>query len=192
MARWSFWAAFTSGVGLLVSIAGFVALVISLRQTRDAISLDREVGHSQTRAYLTVKPQGFDSPDQVATILLVNSGQSPARNVAYIAAWAKLNWPIESEPGYYIVPQQGQMIPTNSVGPGLEIEIRAHHLPTLDEGDDNQPCLIGVVIYDDVFKRRHRLRFLVRVGTSTFAGKNPGLRYSFEFSNFHNDEVDIT
>ncbi|CDX49661.1 hypothetical protein MPL3365_100150 [Mesorhizobium plurifarium] len=52
MARWTAITGTVSIVGVPLSVAGLFALWLSLRQTRQAISIDREVGHAQVRAYL--------------------------------------------------------------------------------------------------------------------------------------------
>lgn len=85
MALWALWVAATGGVGLIVSFLGLLAVYLSLRQTRKAISIDREVGHAQARAYLDIastevvrlKPEG----ETEIKIRIFNSGVTPARDV---------------------------------------------------------------------------------------------------------------
>jgi hypothetical protein len=56
MAYWAMALFFLSVVSAIIGFVGLVALFISLKQTRQAISLDKEVGHAQVRAYLSVRP----------------------------------------------------------------------------------------------------------------------------------------
>ena len=102
MATWAFWM-FAASVGAVaVSLVSVVLLVGSLRQTRNAISLDREVGHAQVRAYLSVDPEGIKAGPlgiTEAEIVIRNTGQSPAYAVRYAAALRAAAWPlIDSHP----------------------------------------------------------------------------------------------
>jgi hypothetical protein len=88
----AFWAklmfiATTASLG--ISLLGLYFLMLSLRQTREAISTDREVGHAQVRAYVDVTPLGMDmiAEGKALTVhfKIENTGQSPAKRLQYIA-----------------------------------------------------------------------------------------------------------
>lgn len=76
------WTAAISGVGLVVSVAGLIAVYWSLRQTRKAIRDNREIGEAQTRAYLSIV--NFRAPQSGPSALryaIANQGTTPAREV---------------------------------------------------------------------------------------------------------------
>jgi hypothetical protein len=56
MAWWAMWGFYLTLVSTVIGAIGLFFLWRSLKQTREAISIDREVGHAQVRAYLSVVP----------------------------------------------------------------------------------------------------------------------------------------
>lgn len=89
MAYWAFLMFVASALSLPVSIGGLLLLLRSLRQTERAISTDREVGHAQVRAYVSIEPSVIGEI-KVGGIIegdlkFSNTGQSPAYKVRYVA-----------------------------------------------------------------------------------------------------------
>lgn len=90
MAYWATWAVFCGVAALIVNVVSLFLLFSSLRQTRRAIVQDRQVGHAQVRAYISIDiPEGnFDitNMDTLPFHLIVkNTGQSPAYKLKYLS-----------------------------------------------------------------------------------------------------------
>lgn len=87
MAFWAKWMVYVGAVGIPISILGLFGLLLSLRQTRQAISTDREIGEAQVRAYLTIESVLVSASVKEEGIWwhldvrVYNCGQSPARKV---------------------------------------------------------------------------------------------------------------
>ncbi len=113
MARWAFWMLPTSIAGLFVSVGGLVMLWRSLQQTREAITTDREVGHAQVRAYLTIEPKSLSDLEvgkhPCAELHITNTGQSPAYDVRYIAAIFVRKHPLSAKDSPFISPDARQV-----------------------------------------------------------------------------------
>jgi hypothetical protein len=169
VAFWAFWTFIVAAVNVPVGLGGMALVWRSLRHTREAITIDREVGHAQVRAYLTVEPGEpgdvtIDKPF-TAAFTIKNTGQSPAYGMYYLAA-------VTEAP--YSLPEQGMPTvdgePTKPsitlvAGEGTLGEAEAERLLTLQQinsvmgGGDTRLYLIGIVHYRDVFKQEHLTRF---------------------------------
>jgi hypothetical protein len=83
MYRWARWMTAVSAFGTLLTGIGLVFVWQSLRQTREAINNDREIGHAQVRAYVSLSngkvARGADYVTFISRV--VNNGSSPARRV---------------------------------------------------------------------------------------------------------------
>ncbi|MBZ9725757.1 hypothetical protein LB554_17550 [Mesorhizobium sp. CO1-1-11] len=169
-ARAVFW--LSAGTAVL-SILGLMVLVVSLRQTREAISIDREVGHAQVRAYLSI-----DVPDQsikidedtvpVVKFDVVNRGASPARKVRYIAAVVRLSHPLPDDFGRLVVPHRGQTIPLITVPPNQKIggeaigDFKMHIVDfrkLLEDDAAERVYLMGTIFYEDTFRQPRETDF---------------------------------
>jgi hypothetical protein len=190
MALWGLWMFVASAGGLVISVGGLFMLWQSLGQTREAISIDREVGHAQVRAYLSVMP-GRVEEGEGAEIILSNSGQSPARQVRHVAATSQLIWPIEGIPNL-LVPHDGQAAPSLILGPGGTTTKYADWLVRDDELAGDHLCSYGIIYYEDVFGKQYELRFLAKWETTRVAsGKKVGIQFSWIPAPFHNDEIEV-
>jgi hypothetical protein len=203
----AFWAKYTfwiTVVGLFLSFVGLIALFISLRQTRQTISNDREVGHAQVRAYLSIEPQisGDIEVGKIAkcTIKITNTGQSPAYDVIYLAGSFVDEHPWQERDIDIFTPVPGQIKPGTSVAAGSYIEAEANTPSELtpdevrsimNEGD-RRLYMACIVFYNDVFKKvRHKTRFcgfLEPVGDPIRHPNGRTVRnYSWMLTHKHND-----
>jgi hypothetical protein len=174
MAYWAAVAALLSGLGLLVSVGGLILLFRSLRQTRQAISNDREIGEAQVRAYLAV-----ESPEQhlgsiqagkdfAIELKIKNTGQSPAYNMQYIAALMPLDYPLADDQGDLIEPDPASIQRGVMIGAGgdsrIDAELTRHIRPDEIKSITNEGalrlCAVVIVTYFDVFQRRqHKTKY---------------------------------
>lgn len=173
MAYWAralFW---LSGGTSVLSILGLIVLVVSLNQTREAISTDREVGHAQVRAYLSI-----DVPDQsikidehtypVVKFNVTNRGESPARKVRYAAAVTRRPYPLPDDQRRIVVPVKGQTVPLIAVAPDQNIGGDAvgdfkmdivEFRKLLEDDSPEKVYLTGTVFYEDMFGRERETDF---------------------------------
>ncbi len=172
MAYWALLMFGASAAGLLVSVGGLILLLRSLRQTETAISTDREVGHAQVRAYLTIDPGMPDAikPGHmpVVEIKIKNTGQSPAYFVKYIATIRVETHPLSPGNEWYIFPASEQ---TETVGMTLPSQgdfaaraegaeaLTAEDIQSAMNGADKRIYLACIVYYKDVFREQRITRF---------------------------------
>lgn len=94
MSDWAFWMMLTSLGMFFVSLLGVIWIKGTLDETRravrsadDAVSVTREIGMMQARAYLEVKTvtlTATDNPDVFdAALQIENVGQTPARDIQF-------------------------------------------------------------------------------------------------------------
>jgi len=206
MAYWALWMFVASGIGVVVSIGGLVLLLRSLRQTKEAISIDREVGHAQVRAYLAIVDQ--EPPRQIkpgiklsAPFKIKNTGQSPARNVRYIAALLIREYPLQ--PGMdLIVPAAEQTKPSITMAAGRDFGADAETMNPLTKDDidvmmsadgSHRLYLVCHVYYDDVFRNECITRFCASLGRTGDAVDGPDGKpvygYSWMIAPYLNDET---
>jgi len=78
-ADWAWWSAFAA----LLQLGGIAAVLVTIRQTRDANHIAREIGQAQTRAYVSItRAECHLLDDRVEfRYSLKNVGNSPARGV---------------------------------------------------------------------------------------------------------------
>jgi len=84
MAEWAFALLLLGVAGTFSSIAGLIALFLSLAQTRAAIRDNRVLGEAQTRAYVHVDSAVLRWGDSLGsnpsfTLTAINTGQTPAK-----------------------------------------------------------------------------------------------------------------
>ncbi|RVD30185.1 hypothetical protein [Mesorhizobium sp. M4B.F.Ca.ET.017.02.2.1] len=205
MAYWADWTFKATASGVALSFVGVIFLLWSLMQTRQAISTDREVGHSQVRAYVSALPsdvmefgEGLIPSFQFS---LKNSGASPAYNLRHIAILMIHAHPVGRIIGEMIVPAAGQTTPASTLTAGAEVTCNGDGLRPLtkDEFDavlaDNGQRLyaFGRVFYDDVFGKSHETKFCVSAVRDLKApevvagGGRRGFKFNWEFSPFNNE-----
>lgn len=202
MAYWSFWTFVVTAIGVPIAIAGVAAVLFALRQTRQAISTDREVGHAQVRAYIgfeIAKPPAFGPGDKpAASFKLINTGQSPANKIRHLTMIEILDHPLPKNQGSLVEPAPGQSIPRVTIRAGGEITIdaEADHPITRDEidelvrGGNRRLYLVSKVIYEDVFKSIHtsELCAFLELETVTMAANgNRVLKAQWALSDVAND-----
>ncbi|MCC0035958.1 MAG: hypothetical protein H6887_11945 [Hoeflea sp.] len=194
--------------GFFTGVAGVTLLIWTLMETRNSVAVAREMGQKQTRAYLALKLEAVTPPQavhgdypQAFTLVLRNTGQSPARNVnvGAQAKWmargtaspcadlvffgeATKTWPMA-------IPSQG----TQDFEFSDEL-CQRDFLAQDTTGDSIVPTVFGIVFYDDVFGNRHKTRFAYFVETMIEQTTTDGIRLqratgvNITIAPFHNDE----
>ena len=170
MAQWAFATFVVGALGLVVSIFGLAALWASLRQTRQAITNEREIGNAQVRAYLNIE---FEDINTVAggnyPFKIINTGQSPAISVRYVGGQMVLDHPLSVT--------QGDLITVNPDDTGSKNVIPAGKFITGEAKFDKKPSqselsiikangpkriyLVIRVFYKDFFKEEHETKLCV-------------------------------
>lgn len=200
MAYWAAALFLLTAISTMIGIVGLALLFVSLRQTRQAISIDREVGHAQVRAYLSVVPTDFSGPRAGAVpearLNIVNKGQTPARKVRHLSMFEVLPHPLADSQGPLVAPHPTQFLPTLSIHPDGDerVDVRGESVLSEDdlkliiEGKTKRLYLAGMVIYDDVFERRHTTMFCFSVVVKV-QPREKGKLYicEWEASRVHND-----
>lgn len=180
MAFWAqaqFW---LTATGLAISVFGLIFVWQSLRQTRQAITNDREVGHAQVRAYVMIDmPVPVITPGNAPKVNfnIHNTGQSPAHRVAYIASFALLPMPLPPTMGHIGGAAPDQDTPQMSIASGEKMIGEALGLPPLTQ-DDMRNLLDGTqalyvfarVFYRDVFGQSHETSFCGYLGFELIPG----------------------
>ncbi len=167
MAYWAWWIVVVTAIGVPISIGGLYLLVRSLGQTRQAISIDREVGHAQVRAYLSFQLPATRLPvgrAPEARFKINNTGQSPAYNVRYVADFQVLQHPLADSQRTLVQPAPGQKLPSGSIAAGGEIigdvtadfDMTRELIDATSDGAEKRIYLAAEVYYNDVFKQPHR------------------------------------
>ena len=83
-ADWTWWSALAAWIQIPISIAGIAAVIVTIRQTREANSITKEVGQAQTRAYVSLtRSECHMLNDRIEfRYSIKNFGNSPARGVS--------------------------------------------------------------------------------------------------------------
>jgi len=169
MAFWAealFW---LTAVGAAISAFGIFFVWLSLRQTRQAISTDREVGHAQVRAYIStevqtpiIQPRALPRHE----FKIENTGQSPAYSVAYIAGFRLLSKPLTASNGHLGIIADGQEMPKISLGSNRSMTVEAIGTEEISSEDlakviagESYLYFFARVFYEDVFKQSHETSF---------------------------------
>jgi hypothetical protein len=180
MAFWAealFW---LTGLGLAISAFGLYFVWLSLRQTRQAITSDREVGHAQVRAYLTIDVKTpVVRPDALPKheFNIRNTGQSPAYQVAYIAGFDMLPNPLPPTMGHIggIAPEQDMprlsvAASESTIGEAFGTrELTRDDFAKLMEGSAAL-YMFARVFYEDVFRQKHETSFCGRLNFELLPG----------------------
>ena len=176
MAYWAMILTIISAVGIGISAVAVWVVILSLRQTRTAISDTREIGEAQVRAYLSFVMEkidgditiGFDNPEGVSVEFnIVNSGLSPARNVRYLAAISIREHPIAHN-NDLVCAADGQILPNGNLHQGQEWGCNATGTELFDKKDVAEAFspnsktrihIFGIIEYTDVFNELRKTRF---------------------------------
>lgn len=173
----AFWALMTTVVGaggFILSFGGLIMLWRSLRQTREAINNDREVGHAQVRAYISIDCDQLivyhGTKIKKCNFKIVNSGQSPAITVNYLAAILIDDFPrMVDSPPYVIHPTARKS--NVSIPAGGSIEGEATSDDGIEFSDYTEAIsnlsknlyLYVIVTYKNVFKKECTTEFFVHL-----------------------------
>lgn len=203
MAYWAFVTALVSAAGLLISIGGLYMLFQSLRQTRQAITNDRQIGEAQVRAYLAIDPitQATKIDSKVrsfkATLVIKNTGQSPAYNVRQISKMFMEKYPLPRDQGDLFVPdpssvERGSTLPaggTLNVPVDLDEPLTEAQFKSAMNNGDDRLYMASIVFYDSVFKERlsNKTKFCAYWEKSETLADGKASRYSWMLANVHND-----
>lgn len=97
MAAYAYWSTVLVGVGTVLLFVTLFLTMQATRAARDAVSVTREIGEAQTRAYLEFHEVSATATDDGSAILIkgsvLNSGSSPA-----VAATVQLKWHAATNP----------------------------------------------------------------------------------------------
>lgn len=95
MAKWAFWLLFFTLGQSVLGVFGFIVLIVTIKQGREANEIAREANRRELRAYLSVKSITIDQSDWDVDCLNIeiemqNAGQTPAvlTKVKVWAVWA--------------------------------------------------------------------------------------------------------
>jgi hypothetical protein len=165
-----------------LSALGFAALLYTIYLTYRATSaafesneIARETTQQELRAYLAVRPHALidlaPKRNPMAKFFIVNNGQTPAKNMRYIAGMERLRFPLASDQGDLAVPEPGARLPVQTVHPGNEIVGEAPYVALFDEHECEEIIqgkgfplyLYGIVFYDDIFGVERTTKFCVYV-----------------------------
>jgi hypothetical protein len=206
MAYWAQVMAWVTVCGFFVSVGGLMMLFVSLRQTRTAIKDSRELGEAEVRAYLSLDLAGNDFPvvgfkeespsdenkvtnfgsspsmrSRLASTLLYRNRGFPADNAGIIIPTARGPEPSIVVPsGAFFI---GQTTSNQKITPQMWKEI-------LRPDPDFILLLVGIILYEDVFRKKHRTRFCLALHVIERKLDDAGLekiRVSWRHTDLHND-----
>jgi hypothetical protein len=159
MAKWAYWLLIFTVAQSMLGILGFIALIITIRQGRDANDIARDNSHRELRAYLTsesvtLNDVDFNERKFVLDMTIVNHGQTPAKvlRVIFTALW-------QYDEGATVVIDQ-----TREVGMFCHKQPPMSHPFEFDgtfEGVDRPGVLMvmGWIVYSDIFDRKDAVQF---------------------------------
>lgn len=190
MALWGLGTVLVGALGLVISVGGLFMLWQSLNQTRQAISNDREIGHAQIRAYVSVfdfETIVTDDPRPVikTTIVFKNTGQTPAKKLRVNADWAAGETPFDETLHPHRVEKfdgRGAVSSGATFFANLNTE-KGNFRRALGGGDIEKVIsgewkfwVFGVIEYVDVFNEPRKTRFRYEIMIhGTQAGFSPCL-----------------
>ncbi len=163
-------------IAAIAIIVGFLQFVVLLA----TVGVMAFTARRQLRAYLAVRPiQATNVYPQLVPRIdfeIVNTGQTPAYNVRYVAIAEVLEHPLLDHQGTLALPLPRQRMPTQPVHSSMKIsgEAIADRAISLDEWvqmtdkDTHRFYLAGMVFYEDIFGRERFTKFCAFVGGRTF------------------------
>jgi len=178
---WSFWALIIGTFQSLLSLIGFAALIVTLRQgyrnldnSDKSISLSREMAQLELRAYInvtfdTTKVEGDRRTD--FNVVFENSGNTPAKNFQVFLRQSKIrgryedyNFDLEAVPfagskGWLGAGQKGTMERRLILKESEKLAFRKAELTVV---------VWGKARYEDVFGNSHSLIFRKKMKSNSF------------------------
>jgi hypothetical protein len=167
MALWAEWTFKATAVGIVLSGIGLFLVLLSLRQTRLAITTDREVGHAQVRAYMgfEIDPAAHVLPGVIPKVSfkIINTGQSPAYKVRHMSFLDDFEHPLLDWQGSLVEEYPEQKSPRVTVRAGGHFTVDASYERKLSQelfdlisnDGPRRIYLVAKVVYEDVFKAEH-------------------------------------
>lgn len=207
MAYWAQVMAWVTVAGFFVSVSGlFLMLFVSLRQTRTAIKDTRELGEAQARAYLSLDISGNDFPivgfkeeNPNVETKVTNFGSSPSMRSRLASTLLYRNRGFQTDNADIIIPTArgpepsivvpsgsffiGQTTSNKKITPQMWKEI-------LRPDPDFLLVLVGIILYEDVFRKKHRTRFCLALHVKERKVDDDGLekiRVTWRHTDLHND-----
>lgn len=179
VAYWTLW------IGVFTAL-GLGALVWTIFETREMTVATRQIGVSQSRAYLAFEPQqviSFEGNKIDVNLIMRNTGKTPAINMKFWAETSFIEWP----------PSGNDLIDVNEAGVGSPVAPESALDITAKWKSANitnltNPCpaTYGIVHYEDVFGGRYKARFCFSIANMSAQGK-PDTVF-FGHAPNHNDE----
>ena len=176
----------------------------AVKAANDAVAETRRIGEAQVRAYLSVTAAPIPAipyADTVQTfeIEIKNNGQSAARNVRVVAI-AEMAMIDFTEPCPDQVRMKGTFVGGYSIAPGESVASICESRITVRDAysgpiEGFEPNLIGIVWYEDVFRRQQKTRFSYRIQRVAVTSDIPKpedkvtLQLRLEATHGHNDET---
>ena len=184
-ATWAFWMVIFTAGQLLLSVAGLWALLRTFRQGQEALEHARQSSRAELRAYLffqvnIVDPLSAHNSEIKSNWGFVNTGQTPARKMRVITKWAV---GVESPPENFFDCEFTDKGTLGYLGSGLDTFVnKSIKLSTKNSSDIQSGkktlYLFGMAEYEDVFERRHFIKFRRRLhkdgGMEHFYGLSSG------------------
>ena len=160
---------YISIISFIITAIGTILIYFTLVQTKAAINLDREVGHAQVRAYLSIVPKNFpyisdfDEHDvRSCPFNIKNSGQSPAINLKYRSIIFMECNPFESDPNEIMMKNFVDWTIEGHIPSGDDRNMYARAKPEISYHDykshfgknDRLICMFIQIEYDTIFGKK--------------------------------------
>ena len=157
MREYSFYSTLLVGIGTVLLFVTLFLTWQANRAAQDAVTVTREIGEAQIRAFLFVGGEqitsDYHSVIPEIEIMVFNHGQTPGVLKKLHYEWA-YEEPIIDPPIY--IPD-GTMIQSNVVGGGQS------HLFATTNLHPSRPYFYGFIEYEDVFRKTRTSRFCMRM-----------------------------
>ena len=176
MAQWAWWLLVVSLAQIPLGVLGLIALIVTIRQGREANEISRDSARHQNRAYMAVSSIEVDEPNWIdikgqkrtkrvlsskANLVLTNNGETPA-HITFM--YFSFNW-LE---GHMVSPmmdvsQEMDFFVHRGAPANVPIPIRADVEGLKEVGE---LFVIGAMNYKDVFGEIHTTEFCFQFGDS--------------------------
>jgi len=177
MAKWAYWLLLFTVAQSLLGVLGFGALLITIKQGRDANDISREGVRNQSRAYLAVSGVEIEEPDwyqleikdvgpkstlcSTLTLTLANNGETPARFTGFYLA---VQWLGSDGMSDQMVAFEKQITFNVHRGVPTQVPLKCR----ADGGGLANPgelFVLGRIDYEDVFGDEQHERFCYQADT---------------------------
>ena len=169
MATYAKWSTLIVGVGTLL-------LIWQLIETRKAVTVTREIGQAQVRAYLSVSVPSYPPLRDIGAerpipfkITIENKGDSPARNVRQLAGSMMNNAVLATPCPDLILPRSARAYGITIASGETAYATVTNEISHTDVYDakhgngERGAYLAGIIFYEDIFGDRHKHRFCFNV-----------------------------